>query len=255
MIIFKNVSKSFDKNKTFVVKNIDLTIHDSEILVLLGSSGCGKTTTLKMLNRLVEPSDGQITLDDKPIKSFDRVNLRRSMGYVIQGVGLFPHMTVAENISIVLRLLGKSEDERLKCAMELLSLINLDPKEYAFRMPDELSGGQQQRVGVARALANNPKYLLMDEPFGALDSITRNALQDELLRLNTELHKTIVFVTHDILEAFKLADRIVVMNKGRIEQIGTKEDILNHPATPFVQELIQTPTEQLANYQEILKEE
>lgn len=233
----KNVSKTFDDGKTFALKDISLQISEGEIVVILGSSGCGKTTLLKMMNFLLEPTGGLIEIDDQPITIYEPIQLRRSIGYVFQDIGLFPHMTVAENISIVLRLLHKPQSERTKKSNELLLLMNLDPTIYANRKISELSGGQLQRVGVARALANDPKILLMDEPFAALDAITRYNLQDELLRLNRDLHKTIVFVTHDIIEALRLADRIVVMHQGRIEQVGTKKEILKQPKTEFVSTL------------------
>lgn len=240
MIELINLSKSFDSGNSYVVDNISLHIETGETLVLLGSSGCGKTTTLKMINRLIEPSSGIIKVDDSNIMTADPVNLRRTMGYVFQQVGLFPHMTIEENISIVLRLQGKTKSIRVKRAHALLELINLSPQEYAKRFPEELSGGQQQRVGVARALAADPAYLLMDEPFGALDAITRNELQDELLRLKEDLKKTIIFVTHDIAEAVKLADRIAVMHAGHIEQVGTATEITQNPATEFVAQLIES---------------
>lgn len=240
MIELINLSKSFDDGDSYVVDNISLYIETGETLVLLGSSGCGKTTTLKMINRLIEPSSGIIKVDDSNVMAADPVELRRAMGYVFQQVGLFPHMTIEENISIVLRLQGKAKSLRVKRAHELLELINLSPQEYAKRFPEELSGGQQQRVGVARALAADPAYLLMDEPFGALDAITRNELQDELLRLKENLKKTIIFVTHDIAEAVKLADRIAVMHAGHIEQVGTPTEITQNPATEFVAQLIES---------------
>ena len=254
MIELKNVSKTYNKGKSFVVKDFNLTIEEGEIIILLGSSGCGKTTTLKMINRLEEPSSGHIYLDGKDIAEKNPVTLRRHIGYVFQGIGLFPHLSVAENVVIVLRLLGVKDKERSKKANELLELVNLDPKEYANRRVDELSGGQQQRVGVARALANDPKYLLMDEPFGALDSITRDSLQEEILRLNQQLHKTIIFVTHDIFEALRLADRIVVMDKGLIQQVGSKEALLHQPANDFVKDLIQMPINQMQRSIEALEQ-
>lgn len=236
MIKLDHVAKSYD-GKTFVVKDLSLEIQTGETLVILGSSGCGKTTTLKMINRLIETTRGAIFINDKNIKSFDIVKLRRSIGYVFQGVGLFPQMTVAENIAIVLRLNNVPLRERTRRAREMLELVNLNPEIYAERFPAELSGGQQQRVGVARALASDPAYLLMDEPFGAVDSITRDALQTELLHLKTHLHKTIVFVTHDIAEALRLGDRIAIMNQGLLEQVGDKETVTQHPATSFVHDL------------------
>jgi len=252
MIKLSNVSKSFDDGKTCVVSDVSLEVHEGETLVLLGSSGCGKTTTLKMINRLIEPTSGDIEIDGQNIKSFDPVQLRRSIGYVFQGIGLFPHMTVEDNIAIVLRLQKKSLKERRARANELLEMVNLAPKTFAKRYPDELSGGQKQRVGVARAIASDPKYLLMDEPFGALDAINRAAMQEEMVELNKHIKKTIVFVTHDIFEAIRLGHRVAVMNKGRIEQLGDSSELINRPATDFVKSLFQTPRDQLNQFTEQL---
>ena len=251
MIALDRVSKSFDDGVSFAVKELNLQVAEGETLILLGSSGCGKTTTLKMINRLIEPTAGQIEVDNRNVMDVDPVELRRSIGYVFQGIGLFPHMRVADNVSIVLRLLGWSRRRRSRRAHELLSLVDLDPKDYARRYPAELSGGQQQRVGVARALAADPAYLLMDEPFGALDALTRDTLQKELLRLKERLRKTIVFVTHDIVEAMVLADRIAVMHEGEVEQVGSQDEILNHPATSFVRDLFAKPAEQLSAFEEL----
>jgi osmoprotectant transport system ATP-binding protein len=204
-----------------------------------------------MINRLVEPTAGRIEVDNCNVMDVDPVELRRSIGYVFQGIGLFPHMRVADNVSIVLRLLGWSRRRRRRRADELLSLVDLDPNDYARRYPAELSGGQQQRVGVARALAADPAYLLMDEPFGALDALTRDTLQKELVRLKERLGKTIVFVTHDIVEAMILADRIAVMHEGKVEQVGSQDEILNHPSTPFVRDLFAKPAEQLSAFEEL----
>lgn len=255
MIVLRDVWKSFDGGKTFAVKGVSLEVAKGETLVLLGSSGSGKTTTLKMINRLIEPTKGTIEIDGRNVMDIDPVELRRSIGYVFQGIGLFPHLTVAENVSIVLRLLGRPKREQRKRAEELLALVGLDPKEFADRYPDELSGGQQQRVGVARALAADPDYLLMDEPFGALDAVTRDILQQELLRLKEQLRKTIVFVTHDIFEAFLLADRIAVMHRGCIEQVGTKEELVKQPATEFVRQLLEQPVKHLAMFSAVAREE
>jgi osmoprotectant transport system ATP-binding protein len=219
----------------------------------LGGSGSGKTTTLKMINRLIEPTSGAIEVDGQNVLAQDPVELRRSIGYVFQGIGLFPHMTVGENVSIVLRLLGRDKQEQRSRAEALLSLVELDPKEYLERFPADLSGGQQQRVGVARALAADPAYLLMDEPFGALDALTRDTLQQEVLRLKERLGKTIVFVTHDIFEALTLADRIAVMHEGQLEQVGPKEEILAEPATEFVKGLFQKPANHLQAFWEHMK--
>ena len=248
MISLKHVSKTFDDGQHFAINNVSLDIHDGETLVLLGSSGCGKTTLLKLTNRLLDLTGGTIEVDGKDIAGRDPIALRRSIGYVFQGIGLFPHMTVEENVAMVLRLIGWSYQKRRERAHELLRIIGLDPETYAGRFPEELSGGQQQRVGVGRALAANPAYLLMDEPFGALDALTRDSLQQELLTLKQKLNKTIVFVTHDIFEALTLGDRIAVLHAGHLEQIGTKEKILQNPATDFVSELFAKPAQQLAAY-------
>lgn len=246
MIELKKLCKSFDRGDTYAVQSVNLRVEDGETLVLLGSSGCGKTTTLKMINRLVEPTSGVISIDGQDALAQNPVSLRRRIGYVFQGIGLFPNMRVRDNVEMVPRLLGWEKSKRLDRATELLELVGLPAAEYGDRFPDELSGGQQQRVGVARALAADPKYLLMDEPFGALDAITRESLQQEVLRLKHELGKTIVFVTHDIFEALTLADRIAVMHAGRLEQVASPNDILNKPATPFVRNLFQKPAAQLA---------
>jgi osmoprotectant transport system ATP-binding protein len=237
MIKFIKVGKSFN-SKTFALHNISLEISDGETLVLLGSSGSGKTTILKLINRLIKPTAGLIEIDGRNIADENLIKLRRSMGYVLQSIGLFPHMTVAENIAILLKLQKRSIKERQSRVRELLELVNLDYGLYAERFPDELSGGQGQRVGVARALANNPGYLLMDEPFGALDAITRMELQNELIALKQKLQKTIVFVTHDINEAQRIGDRIAVLHNGCLQQVGTPYEIINHPKSQFVSDLI-----------------
>ena len=248
MLSLKHVSKSFDGGQSFAVDDVSLDVRDGETLVLLGSSGCGKTTLLKLTNRLLEPTSGTIEVDGENIAGQDAVSLRRRIGYVFQGIGLFPHMTVEENVAMVPRLLGWPPPKRRERAHELLRIVGLDPATYAGRFPEELSGGQQQRVGVGRALAADPAYLLMDEPFGALDALTRDSLQHELLALKERLEKTIVFVTHDIFEALALGDRIAVLHAGRLEQIGTGGEILQDPATDFVRELFAKPAQQLAAY-------
>ena len=252
MIKVNNVSKSFDGGKTYAVKGISLHVQRGELLVLLGSSGSGKTTLLKLINLLVSGYTGDITLNGCNIQDKDPVALRRSMGYVFQGVGLFPHMTVLQNISIVLELQKVNKEIARRRALELMEFINLDPDVYANRSPDALSGGQKQRVGVARALASDPDILLMDEPFGALDSINRDTLQEDLLRLNSQLHKTVIFVTHDILEAVRIADRIAVLDKGILHQIGSKSELIENPATDFVRDLFAKTEKQLARYEEQL---
>jgi osmoprotectant transport system ATP-binding protein len=236
MITLDQVSKSYD-GVSRVINNLSFEVLEGEILMLLGSSGCGKSTILKMINRLIDPTEGRIYLDGKDIQEQDPIELRRSIGYVFQGIGLFPHLSIRENISMVPRLLGWPEDRINNRYRELLELVQLSSEIHADRFPDELSGGQQQRVAVARALAADPAYLLMDEPFGALDAITRDSLQQEFLDLKQRMNKTIIFVTHDIVEAVTLGDRIAILHEGRLEQIGTPAEILESPATNFVREL------------------
>ena len=237
MIAFENVSKSYSGDAGFALREVTFEIQEGETLVLLGSSGCGKTTLLRLINRLIEPTSGRIILGGLNVATLDPVQLRRRIGYVFQGIGLFPHLDVARNIGIVPQLLGWPQERRTPRAAELLNLVGLDPTTYLHRYPDELSGGQQQRIGVARALAGDPEFLLMDEPFGALDAITRHALQQELLGLKLRLKKTIVFVTHDIQEGMLLGDRIAVMHRGRVEQLGTPKELVETPQTDFVREL------------------
>ncbi|WHI59799.1 betaine/proline/choline family ABC transporter ATP-binding protein [Mammaliicoccus lentus] len=236
MLKFDHVSKVYEGG-TKAVDNINLEIDSGEFIVFIGPSGCGKTTTMKMINRLIETTEGTIYINGKNINDQDEVELRRSIGYVIQQIGLFPHMTIAENISLVPKLLHWPEDKRRARAEELLQLVNMRT-EYLDRYPNELSGGQQQRIGVLRALTADSPLILMDEPFGALDPITRDGLQDEFKKLQQSLGKTIVFVTHDMDEAIKLADRIVIMRQGKIVQVGTPEEILSNPADEFVEEFI-----------------
>lgn len=247
MIQLNHVSKTFDEGRTYAVHDLSFHVDEGETLVLLGSSGCGKTTTLKMINRLTDATEGSIEVAGKEVREQDPVELRRSIGYVFQGIGLFPHMTVQQNVEAVPRLLGWPSEKRKERTDELLNMVGLPPDEYGHRLPGELSGGQQQRVGVARALASDPAYLLMDEPFGALDAFTRETLQQELLSLKKRLRKTIVFVTHDIFEALLLADRIAILHEGTLEQIGTKSEVLGTPATDFVRELFAKPARQLAD--------
>ncbi|WIE78892.1 ATP-binding cassette domain-containing protein [Curtobacterium sp. MCSS17_016] len=238
-ILLDEVTKRYPGQSKPAVDGITLEIPAGKIVMLVGPSGCGKTTTLKMINRLIEPTQGRIVVGDDDVTGIDGDELRRRMGYVIQAGGLFPHMTVAANIAIVPKMLGWSKEKIAARVDELLDLVSLDPDTYRDRFPRELSGGQQQRVGVARALAADPPVLLMDEPFGAVDPITRQRLQDELLRIQEELHKTIVIVTHDFDEAVKLGDWIVIFTEGaHIVQYDTPERILAEPANEFVENFI-----------------
>jgi len=233
VITFDGVVKRYANS--VAVDHLSLEIKSGETVILVGPSGCGKTTSLKMINRLVEPTEGTISIDDRDTRTYDVNDLRRSIGYVIQQVGLFPHQTVAENIATVPRLLGWRKQRIAARVEELLELIALPPAEYARRLPSELSGGERQRVGVARALGADPNILLMDEPFGAIDPIARERLQNELLRLQSVVRKTIVFVTHDIDEAVKLGDRVALLSRGGVlEQFATPEELLAHPQSEFV---------------------
>lgn len=252
MIELEHVNKVFEPGEFRAVKDVSFSVEDGETLVLLGSSGSGKTTLLRMINRLIEPSSGAIRIQGEDALAKDPIQVRRSIGYVIQGVGLFPHMDIEENVSVVLRLLGRPEAERRERAAEVLAMVGLEPGRFGSRYPDELSGGQQQRVGVARALAADPALMLMDEPFGALDAVTRDLLQQELIALRKRLRKTVVFVTHDIFEAFTLADRVAVLHEGRLEQIGSPKELVSAPATEFVRELISRPLRQLEEFREVL---
>lgn len=234
-----NVTKRYPNQDHAAVENFSMKINPGELIMLVGPSGCGKTTTMKMINRIIEPTSGSITIDGEDILSLDQNTLRRRIGYVIQQIGLFPHMTIADNVSVVPELLGWPKDKTKARVEELLSVVELDPKTYMNRYPKQLSGGQQQRVGVARALAADPPVMLMDEPFGATDPITREKLQAEFLRLQRSIGKTIVFVTHDFDEAIKLGDRIAVLGpKSKIEQFDTPAKILASPSTEYVRSFI-----------------
>lgn len=237
MIEFCNVSKIYKGSSEDVVKNISFTIPKGQIVVLIGPSGCGKTTTLKMINRLITISSGQILIDGKDNMEYDPIALRRSMGYVIQQTGLFPHMSVRENIEIIPKLEKKDPEIIYEKTCELMKMIGLD-LSFLDRYPTQLSGGQLQRIGVARAFASDPEIILMDEPFSALDPITRGQLQDELVFLQAKLKKTIVFVTHDMDEAVKLADRICIMKDGVLVQYDTPEQIMKNPANDYVAEFV-----------------
>ncbi|HIF94911.1 MAG: ATP-binding cassette domain-containing protein [Myxococcales bacterium] len=262
MISIREVSKTYpagvahspgrEPEITSAVDRLSLEVADGEIVVLLGSSGCGKTTTLKMINRLVMPSAGEIYVDGHNTQDIDPVQLRRGIGYVFQGIGLFPHWTVADNIAATPRLLGWDEDRIQSRVGELLERVGLDPAETRGRRPAELSGGQQQRVGVARALAAEAKLLLMDEPFGAVDPVTRDSLQQELIAMREQLDLTILLVTHDVTEALLLADRIAVMDRGRILQIDRPSELFAHPAHEIVERLLDMPRRQSLRVQEII---
>ncbi|MER2040890.1 MAG: betaine/proline/choline family ABC transporter ATP-binding protein [Desemzia incerta] len=236
MIEFKNVSKTY-KDGTKAVENINLTFNDGEFIVFIGTSGSGKTTSMRMINRMNEPTKGQILIDGEDIMKKDPVELRRGIGYVIQQIGLMPHMTVYDNITLVPKLLKWSEEKKRAKAEELIKRVDL-PVEFLDRYPSELSGGQQQRIGVIRALAADQDIILMDEPFGALDPITRDALQELVKHLQSEMGRTVVFVTHDMDEALQLADRIVIMQQGKVVQFDTPDNILANPANKFVEDFL-----------------
>ncbi len=242
MIEFEHVSKSYGKSP--ILRDLSFTVPDGRFLVLIGPSGCGKTTTLKMINRLIEPDSGRVLINGDDAAKMDPVELRRHIGYVIQQIGLFPNMTVAQNITVVPRLMKTGHAECERIARELLEMVNLPYDQYAEKYPNELSGGQQQRIGVLRALAASPPVVLMDEPFGALDPMTREALQDEVKKLQKKLHKTIVFVTHDMGEALRLADNILFMEGGRIVQMAPPEEMLEHPASDLVRSFLGRQTAQ-----------
>lgn len=236
MIEFKGINKIFKNN--IVLYDINLKLEEGNIIVFVGPSGCGKTTTVKMINRLIKPTSGQILINGEDISNKNVIELRRNIGYVIQQTGLFPHMTIKENIEIVAKMQKMSSQEIEEKTRELMEMVGLDYEKFANRYPTELSGGQQQRVGIARALITNPDIILMDEPFSALDPITRSQLQDELLNIQTQFKKTIIFVTHDMDEAIKIADKICIMGKGRIIQYDDPETILKNPANEFVSDFV-----------------
>lgn len=235
MIELKKVSKKF-KEKV-ILKDVSIKFEDNNITCLIGESGCGKTTILKMINRLIKPTSGDIFIDKENIKDKDVIKLRRSIGYVIQHTGLFPHMTIKENVELISKIEKRPKKFINERIYEVMDMIGLD-NSLLERYPTELSGGQQQRIGIARAFFTNPNIILMDEPFSALDPITRCALQDELLQLQEQYHKTIIFVTHDMDEAIKMADKIIIMDKGEIIQYGTPEEILKNPKNDFVKEFV-----------------
>ncbi len=236
---FHEITKQFPGTAQPAVDHVSFDVPEGSTCMLVGTSGSGKTTLLRMVNRLIEPTSGEIIIDGKNILQENPITLRRHIGYVIQQVGLFPHMTIAENISVTADIAGGWTKQRLAGRVdELLDLVGLPPAEYRHRFPRQLSGGQQQRVGLARALTTDPAILLMDEPFGALDAITRARLQDELLRIQRGVRKTILFVSHDIEEAFKLGDQIAVLTEGKLMQLGTPVDLLANPANDFVRKLV-----------------
>lgn len=237
MIKFENVTKKYDAG-SIALNNINLEINKGELVTLIGPSGCGKTTTMRMINRLIEPTSGKIYINGEDVSKIDPVELRRNIGYVIQQIGLFPHMTIEQNIALVPRLKKWDPSKYKNRVDELLDLVGLDPSTFKHRYPSELSGGQQQRIGVIRALAAEPDIILMDEPFSALDPISREQLQDDIVSLQEEIHKTIVFVTHDMDEAIKIANRIVFMKDGEIVQLDTPDQILRRPANDFVRGFI-----------------
>jgi osmoprotectant transport system ATP-binding protein len=238
-IVFNKITKHYPGASTPAVNAVSFGVPDGQTCMLVGTSGSGKTTLLRMVNRWIEPSSGEILIDGKNVLEEDPIQLRRRIGYVIQQVGLFPHMTIAENVRVTAEIAGGWSKQKLAERVdELLDLVGLPPQEYRKRYPRQLSGGQQQRVGLARALATDPTILLMDEPFGALDAITRARMQDELKRIQRDVKKTILFVSHDIEEAFKLGDQIAVLSEGQLIQLGTPVDLLANPANAFVGQLV-----------------
>ena len=242
---FQDVEKRFPNAVENAVDHVSFQIQEKEMITILGTSGCGKTTLMKMINRLYDPTSGEIHVFGENIQKTDPVQLRRKIGYVIQQVGLFPHMTVEKNIAVVPEILGWGSTQIHDRVTELLELVNLDPKQYRNRYPSQLSGGQQQRVGLARALAAGPSLMLLDEPFGAIDAINRTKLQDELLKIHERAGLTCMFVTHDVTEALKLGTRIMIMNQGKIQQFDTAKQILKYPANEYVASLLQSVQEGL----------
>ncbi|RDU38290.1 proline/glycine betaine ABC transporter ATP-binding protein [Neobacillus piezotolerans] len=251
MIKFDNIVKKYQRQA--VIHNFSLEIEEGQLVVFIGPSGCGKTTLLKMVNRLIEPTSGKIYINGKDISKIDPIELRRNIGYVIQSTGLFPHMTIRENLELIPKLKGEDPAAIEEKTERLLNLVGLDPVQYIDRYPKELSGGQQQRVGVARAFSTDSDIILMDEPFSALDPVTRSSLQEELFNMQKELNKTIIFVTHDMDEAYKIADRICLLKDGEILQFDTPENILKNPASEFVENFL--GKRRVWNNPEVLKAE
>lgn len=245
VIEFKNVIKRFEGADYNAVDDVSFQIYEGEFITVLGASGCGKTTLMKMINRLHEPTSGSILVNGTNIEEEDAIKLRRNIGYVIQQVGLFPHLTVEKNIAVVPEIKGWSAAEIDARTDELLEMVNLDPSRFRKQYPSELSGGQQQRVGLARALAVKPSIMLLDEPFGAIDAINRTMLQNELLKIHKKEKQTCIFVTHDVTEALKLGTRVMVMNEGKIKQFATPKEIVSNPSDIYVADLIKSVTEGL----------
>jgi osmoprotectant transport system ATP-binding protein len=232
------LTKTFEGSTKPAVNNISFNLEQGRIGCIIGTSGCGKTTTLKMINRLIEPTNGTIKINDQNNQSFDAIELRRKIGYVVQKAGLFPHMTIHENISLLSVILKRDKKTIKTHVQDLMEKVGLPYRDFSDRYPTELSGGQQQRVGIARALMEDPPVLLMDEPFGALDPITRDSMHEEFSNLNKQLGKTILIVTHDLAEAFKLGDKVILMNEGEIVQIGNQKDFMENPTNKFVESFI-----------------
>ncbi len=253
MIVLEGVRKSYDEGETFAVDGVDLEVAEGELVVILGESGCGKTTTLKTINRLIEITEGTICIEGEDVGAMDPVDLRRRIGYVFQGIGLFPHMSVGENLAVVPRLYNWDEEKIRSRVNELFELIGLPAEQYRDRASRDLSGGQQQRVGLARALAGKPKLMLMDEPLGALDPLTRDELQDEFRKIHGELGLTTVMVTHDMTEALLMADRIAVMNAGKIVHIGTPRALLTDSQDEYVEQLMDMPKRQASRVEALLE--
>lgn len=254
MIQLQHVQKSYDNGASFAVADTSFSVAKGEFLGLIGESGCGKTTTLKMINRLEEPSSGTVSIAGKNVLERNPEELRRNIGYVFQGIGLFPHYSVQQNVAAVPKLLGWKEDKILQRVSETLDMVGLPVSDYGQRLPSQMSGGQQQRVGVARALAAEPDVVLMDEPFGALDPVTRSELQEEFKRIQAQLNLTVIMVTHDMTEALLMADRIAVMKEGAVLQVGTPFELLHRPAHPYVQELVEMPKRRADRLEKLLRQ-